>query len=54
MASTCHLKIKFPAKNGIGMEKGTQKLARSCYVASLRDVGVGEKVLPIEDINVEK
>ena len=36
VASTYHMKIKFSAKNGIGMEKGDQILARSCYVAALR------------------
>ena len=54
VASTYHLKIKFPAKNGIGMEKGDQKLARSCYIAALRVDEVGGQVLPIEDMDVRE
>ena len=50
VASTYHLKIKFPTKNGIVMEKEDQKLARSCYIAALRADGIGGQVLPIEDI----
>ena len=29
VASTYHLKIKFPTRNGVGEEKGDQKMARS-------------------------
>ena len=36
VASTYHLKIKFPSRNGVGEEKGDQQLARSCNVAALR------------------
>ena len=54
VASTYHLKIKFPAKNGIGMEKGDKKLARSCYIAALRADGIGGQVLPIEDLDIRK
>ena len=46
VASTYHLKIKFPTKNGVGMEKGDQKLARSCYVAALRADGIGGASIP--------
>ena len=28
IASTYHLKIKFPSRNGVGQEKGDQQLAR--------------------------
>ena len=54
VASTYHLKIKFPTKNGIGMEKGDQKLARSCYITSLRVDGIRGQVLPIEDMDVRE
>ncbi|KAK1403400.1 hypothetical protein POM88_003005 [Heracleum sosnowskyi] len=40
VASTYHLKIKFPTKNGVGEEQGDQKMARSCYIAALRPDGV--------------
>ena len=43
IASTYHLKLKFPTRNGVGEEKGDQKLARSCYMAALRPDGVGGK-----------
>ena len=52
VASSYHLKIKFPTRNGIGEERGDQKMARSCYVAALRPDGVGGQVLPIEDMDV--
>ncbi|XP_063946002.1 uncharacterized protein LOC135151472 [Daucus carota subsp. sativus] len=45
IASTYHLKIKFPTRNGVGEEKGDQKMARSCYVAALKPGGVGGQVL---------
>ena len=51
VASTYHLKIKFPTKHGVGKERGDQKMARSCYVAALRPDRVGGQVLPIEDID---
>ena len=41
VASTYHLKIKFPTRNGVGEERGDQKMARRCYVAALRPDGVG-------------
>ncbi|KAK1361042.1 hypothetical protein POM88_045516 [Heracleum sosnowskyi] len=51
VASSYHLKIKFPTRNGIGEERGDQKMARSCYVAALRPDGIGGQVLPIEDMD---
>ena len=53
VASTYHLKIKLPTKNGVEMEKGDQKLAQSCYIVALRAVwNCGAQVLPIEDMDV--
>jgi hypothetical protein len=46
IASTYHLKIKFPTRNGVGEEKGDQKIARSCYVAALKPDGLGGQILP--------
>ena len=43
IASTYHLKIKFPTRNGVGEERGDQKMARICYVAALRHDGAGGK-----------
>ena len=54
VASTYNLKVKFPTKIGVGMEKGDQKLARSCYVAALRAYGIGGQVLPIDDMDVRE
>ena len=51
VASTYHLKLKFPTKNDIGMEEEDQKLARSCYVTTLK---VGGKTLPLEDMDVRE
>ena len=54
IASTYHLKIKFPTRNGVGEERGDQKMARSCYVAALRHDGAGGQILPIEDMDVHE
>ena len=43
IASTYHLKVKFPTRNGVGEEKGDQKMTRSCYLAALRPDGVGDR-----------
>ncbi|XP_074342460.1 uncharacterized protein LOC141680024 [Apium graveolens] len=39
--SSYHSVMKFPTREGIGEERGDQKMARSCYVASLRADGAG-------------
>ncbi|KAL0413113.1 UNVERIFIED_CONTAM: hypothetical protein Sradi_1513000 [Sesamum radiatum] len=36
IASTYHLKLKFPTPNGIGEEVGDQRQARECYANSLK------------------
>ena len=48
LASTHTLKIKFPTKNGIEMEKEDQKLDRSCYIAALRADRIGVKSSPLK------
>ena len=53
-ASTYHLKIKFSAQNGIGMEKGDQKEAQSCYEAALRADEIRGQALPLEDMDVKE
>ena len=53
-ASTYHLKIKFPAQNGIGMEKGDQKEALSCYEAALRANEIRGQAHPLEDMDVKE
>ncbi|KAL8103383.1 hypothetical protein AgCh_027812 [Apium graveolens] len=50
--SSYHSVIKFPTRDGIGEERGDQKMAISSYVASLREDGVGGQVLPIEDLDI--
>ena len=54
VASTYHLKIKFPAKKGIGMEKRDQKEARTCYEAALRVDEIGGQAFPLEDMYVRE
>ena len=54
IASIHHLKIKFPTRNEVGEEKGDQKVARSCYVAALRQDGIGGQVLPIEEFDARE
>ena len=54
VACTYHLKIKFPTKNGIGMEKGDQKEAQSCYKEALRTNEIRGKALPLEDMDARE
>ena len=54
VASTYHLKIKFPSINRVGPEKCDQRLVRSCYVATLRPDEIGGQILPIEDMDVRE
>ncbi|XP_074328121.1 uncharacterized protein LOC141666034 [Apium graveolens] len=44
--SSYHFVIKFPTRDEIGEERGDQKMARSCYVASLRADVVGGVDMP--------
>ena len=48
------MKIKFPTRNGVGEERGDQKMARSYYVGALKYGGPGGQVLPIEDLDIRK
>ncbi|XP_074348502.1 uncharacterized protein LOC141687203 [Apium graveolens] len=52
--STYHMVLKIPTRNDVGEAKGNQKMARSCYVATLRPDGTGGQVLPIEDMDVRE
>ncbi|XP_074323505.1 uncharacterized protein LOC141660420 [Apium graveolens] len=44
--SSYHSVIKFSTRDKIGEERGDQKMAKSCYVASLREDGVGGRSCP--------
>ncbi|XP_074346742.1 uncharacterized protein LOC141685547 [Apium graveolens] len=52
--STCYMILKFPTRNGVGEEKGDQKMAQSCYITALRPDGTRGQVLPIEDMDVRE
>ena len=54
VAPTYHLKINFPTKNDIGMEKGDQKEAQRCYEETLRTDEIRGKALPLEDMDVRE
>ena len=34
--SACHMVIKFPTANGVGMVRGDQRVAKECYSASMK------------------
>ena len=36
ISSAYHTVIKFPTKNGVGMVRGDQRVARECYLASMK------------------
>lgn len=36
VTSTPHLSMKFPTKEGVGVEKENQRMARECYNTSLK------------------
>ena len=39
--SAYHMVIKFPTTNGVGMVRGDQRVARECYLASIKQKAVG-------------
>ena len=39
--SAYHMIIKFPTANGVGMVRGDQRVARECYLASMKQKAVG-------------
>ena len=38
--SAYHMVIKFPIENGIGKAQGDQRIARECYLASMKQKAV--------------
>ena len=38
--SAYHMVIKFPTTNGVGMVRGDQRVARECYLASMKQKAV--------------
>jgi hypothetical protein len=36
VTSTPHLSMKFPTEEGVGIERGNQRMARECYNTSLK------------------
>ena len=38
--STYHMVVKFPTKNGVGKARGDQRIARECYLASMKQKAV--------------
>ena len=34
--SAYHMVVKFPTENGVGMVQGNQRVARECYLASMK------------------
>ena len=36
IASAYHMVVKFPTENGVGMVRGDQRVARECYLASMK------------------
>ena len=45
--SAYHMIVKFPMENGVGMVRGDQRIARECYLASLK-----QKI--VDSIHVDK
>jgi hypothetical protein len=44
VTSISHLCMKFPTDEGVGLVRGEQKVARTCYNASLKGL-LGETIL---------
>ena len=38
--SDYHMVVKFPTKNGVGMVRGNQRVAKECYLASMKQKAV--------------
>jgi len=44
VTSTPHLSMKFPTEEGVGVEKGDQRMARECYNTSLKKLPEAAKL----------
>ena len=49
--SAYHMAIKFPTMNGVGMVQGNQRIARECYLASMKQKGVGR--IYMDELNMK-
>ena len=38
--SSYHMVVKFPMENGVGMVRGDQRVARDCYLASMKQKAI--------------
>ena len=38
--SAYHMVVKFPTENGVGMVRGDQRVARECYLTSMKQKAV--------------
>ena len=38
--SSYHMVVKFPMENGVGMVRGDQRVARECYLASMKQKAI--------------
>ena len=51
--SAYHMVIKFPTINGVGMVRGDQRVARECYLASMKQKAVDNIYMDKLDIRDE-
>ncbi|GFY99885.1 hypothetical protein Acr_13g0012850 [Actinidia rufa] len=52
ITSTYHLKLKFPTPTGIGEIKGDQKVARQCFISTMKVEDLFNSVYPIAITNI--
>ena len=50
VSSAYHLAMKFPTENGVGVVRGDQRIAKECYVASIRQKEV--EYVQLDDLDM--
>ena len=51
--SACHMIIKFPTTNGVGMVRGDHRVARECYSTSMKQKAVGSIYMDVLNMRDE-
>ena len=51
--SSYHMAIKFPTANGVGMVRGDQRIAKECYLASMKQKAIGSVYMDELDMRDE-
>ena len=51
--SAYHMVVKFPMENGVGMVQGDQRVARECYLVSMKQKAIDNIHMDVLDMRNE-